>query len=237
MIVHVYSIMRNEEFFLPYFLRYYSTFADKIFIIDDHSTDKTVEIARENKKVTVLKYDYDISRGYNEQDHIDAITKAYKKYSRGRADWVMCADGDEIIYNKDIIGNFEKLQKKGIRIVRTTAYAMFTGKLPKTNKQIYEDYPYGVRERRYDKPVVFDPELDIVFGEGRHFIISPTEIWPQRGKLFLLHYRYLSREYFKKRSTKLLARLNLTARLRTDLLKGGLHFYDKTIKTKLEKVV
>lgn len=143
MIIHVYSIMRNEEFFLPYFLRYYSTFANRIFIIDDHSTDKTVKIAQTNKKVTILPFEYDISRGYDEDDHVESITKAYKKYSRGVADWVMFADGDEIIYNKDIIANFEKQQKKGVRIIKATAYAMFTEKLPKTKGQIYEKYPNG----------------------------------------------------------------------------------------------
>src|SRR4030042_1555898 len=34
MIIHVYSIMRNEEDLLPYFLRHYSTFADTIFILN-----------------------------------------------------------------------------------------------------------------------------------------------------------------------------------------------------------
>ena len=57
--IHVYSIVRNDRYILPYFLRHYSTFADRIFIIDDHSTDDTAEIAKANPKVTLLPFEYD----------------------------------------------------------------------------------------------------------------------------------------------------------------------------------
>jgi glycosyltransferase involved in cell wall biosynthesis len=39
----------NEERFLPYFLRHYSTFCDKIFIFDNCSTDKSKEIIKSLK--------------------------------------------------------------------------------------------------------------------------------------------------------------------------------------------
>ena len=64
--IDVYSIVRNDRYILPYFLRHYSTFADRIFIIDDHSTDNTVEIVKANPKVTLLPFEY--NRGMNEDD-------------------------------------------------------------------------------------------------------------------------------------------------------------------------
>ena len=56
MTIHVYNIVHNEEFLLPYYLRHYEQFADKIFIFDDESTDRTAEIAKAHPKVTYLKY-------------------------------------------------------------------------------------------------------------------------------------------------------------------------------------
>lgn len=233
--IHVYSVVRNEEVLLPYFLRHYSLFADRIFIIDDGSSDKTLEIAKKNDKVTLLSYKF--SDGYNEEEHVECFTKFYKKYSRGEADWVICVDGDEFIYNKDIVKTLEKQRKRGTKVIKTTGYAMISKKLPKTKGQIYEELPFGIREQRWDKPCVFDPEVDIVFGSGRHFIKSPKDIRPQDGELSLLHYRYLSREYFLNRSTNLLAKLDISDRLKTHLLNGGLKFYDESLKKDLQKVI
>lgn len=233
--IHVYSAMYNDEILIPYFIRHYSLFAERVFIIDDDSTDKTVKIAKSNEKVTLL--DYKFGRGYNEEEHVECFTKFYKKYSRGVADWVICVDSDEFVYSKNILGNLERQQKRGVKIIKTTGYAMISKKLPKTKGQIYEELPFGLRERRYDKPCVFDPEVDIVFGAGRHFIKSPKEIRPQSGGLSLLHYRYLSREYFLNRSTNLLAKLDISDKLKAHLLKGGLKFYEKSLKSKLQKVI
>src|SRR3989338_1733301 len=103
--VHIFSIMWNEEYILPYFLRHYSTFADKIFIINDHSTDKTTTIARSNNKVTVLDYKY--KPGLDEANFNRCFTRYYKKYSRGVADWVMCVDADEFIYHPNLVQNLD----------------------------------------------------------------------------------------------------------------------------------
>ena len=53
--------MWNEEFMLPHFLKHYSKYADRIFIINDHSTDKTVEIARQ---LGIQTYVHSQNRGY-----------------------------------------------------------------------------------------------------------------------------------------------------------------------------
>src|SRR5436190_13957749 len=97
--VHIFSIMWNEEYILPYFLRHYETFADKIYIFDDRSTDRTADIAKANPKVELLEYDY--PTGVDDDDHSRCFENAYKKYSSGVADWVFCVDADEIIYNQN----------------------------------------------------------------------------------------------------------------------------------------
>lgn len=232
--IHVYSIVWNEEFLLPYFLRHYSTFADRIFIINDHSSDKTVEIARAHPKVQLLDFGY--SRGLNEDDFSRCFEESYKKYSRGVADWVMCVDADEFIYNKDMRGALQKAQQQSRRTLKTTGYTMMSETLPTTDGQIYEQCPYGLRARGYDKEVVFNPELDIKFSDGRHSITVSNDLRPVKAKLALLHYRYLSRDYLIERTKNIFARMDMSDEIKSYRLKRGLATYDKNINN-LEKVV
>lgn len=233
--IHVYSVMSNEQTLLPYWLRHYTTFAQRIFIIDDKSSDETVEIAKASNKVTMLKYKF--SDNLIDAEHVDCFHKYYKQYSRGKVDWVMCVDGDEFIHHPKMMENLQLQRQRGIQVIRTTGYAMISRRLPKSKKQIYEELPWGLRERRWDKPCVFDPKLDIVFGSGQHYLKAPTDIQPRRGKLSMLHYRYLSRRYFLNRSRNLVAKLKIRDKLKTWLIRGGLKFYDTAVKSNLEKVV
>lgn len=233
--IHVFSIVHNDEYILPYFLRHYSLFADKIFIIDDHSIDKTKDIVRTNPKVELLDFEY--KRGMNETDFNDCFEKSYKKYSRGVADWVICADSDEFIYHKDILEVLKKQRENGVRIIKSAGYMMVSEILPSGDGQIYEENNLGVRFKGYDKPVIFDPTLDIKFGDGRHTIKNLDNVSIERAKILLLHYRYLSREYFIKRSTHLYERANMDKRTKDYRMKRGLAWYNNALKMKLEKVI
>lgn len=237
MIIHVYSIMYNEEVMLPYFLRHYETFTDKIFIIiDEKTTDKTEEIARAHKKVTIL--DYDFKGIYDNHDHNNCFIKAYKKNSRDSVDWVMLVDGDEIVYHKDMKKYLKEQRNNGARILKLAGFSMISKELPTMNKQIYEELYHGVRERRYDKPIVFDPSLDLMFTKGRHYIENESaEISRPDEKAFLLHYRWLSRDYFKNRSENLINRVGHPKKISDRLKVKGLNYYDTMIKKDLPKVI
>lgn len=230
MIIHVYSIVRNDEYILPYFLRHYETFADKIFIIDDHSADNTEKIARAHSKVTFLPFEY--NRGMNEDDFNQCFEDSYKKYSRGVADWVMIADSDEFIYHPDMKGVLEKQYKEGTQVIQTIGYMMVSEEKPSGDKQIYDESRTGLRIRGYDKPVVFNPSIDVKLGHGRHSITLPEGVSALVRGLMLLHYRYLSREYFIKRSEHLYERcLYMDDKTKRYRMNRGLAWYDKALKT------
>ena len=229
--IHIYSIVRNDRYILPFFLRHYSTFADRIFIIDDHSTDDTAEIAKANSKVTLLPFEY--NRGMNEDDFNDCLEKSYKKYSRGNADWVMCVDSDEFIYNKDIVFELAKQSINKNKVLRSEGYMMVSEKLPGGSGQIYDECKKGIRVKEYDKTVIFNPDIDITFGHGRHSTKYLAGVLPVDAGMLLLHYRYLSREYFIQRSTHLYERCNFDQKTRNYRMRRGLAWYENSLKSKL----
>ena len=205
MTVHVYSIMWNEEFMLPYFLEHYSKYADRIFIVNDHSTDKTAEIAKAHPKVTLIDYEYN---GLVEKEFNETFAKLVKKYP---SDWAICVDGDEFIKG------LETLQAEPSGVLKTVGYMMIgkTGKL--------EDCK-PIRMATFDKPVVFDPSLDVKFGDGRHSVNLPA----RDSKLELLHYKYPSREYYLKRNLAAYPRI-MDAKTADYRLERGLGWYDKHV--------
>ena len=195
-IIHVYTICYNEEIIMPYFLRHYSQFADKIFVFDNHSTDKTAEIAGSNKKVKRILYgrpdklyDSDLLKMKNEE---------YKN-SRGQADWVIIVDVDEFIYHPSIPNLLESYKSNGIHLPKISGYDMLGDDYPKTRGQLYEEINKGVSEPLYSKRAIFNPELDVRYVEGAHkCFVSGKYYESPSAEIKLLHYRFLCKEFFVK---------------------------------------
>ncbi len=200
--INIFSIQWNEEFMLPKFLEHYSQYADRIFIIDDHSTDLTAEIAKAHPLVTYLEYGFE---GLNEDEFSSTFESMYKIYP---SDWAVCVDGDEFITG------LETLKDEPSGVLKTTGYMMIgkTGKLEDCKK---------IRMKSFDKPVVFDPSLDVKFGDGRHTVNLPT----RESKLELLHYKYPSREYYLERNKAAYPRI-MDDKMMAYRLKKGLNWYD-----------
>lgn len=211
MSVNVYSIQHNEEFMLPHFLKHYEKFADKIFIIDDHSTDKTAEIAKAHPRVVYSEYGFE---GLNEQEFNDTF---YSFYNNNPSDWAIVVDCDEFIEGLDFF-HFESIAMID-DIYQTTGYMMIgeTGRL--------EDCK-PVRMPTFDKPVIFRPSPEVRFGDGRHTVNQPVKQETDHFKL--LHYKYPSREHYLQRSLDTYPRI-MNAKDMAYRIKRGLAWYDRHI--------
>jgi len=211
MIVHVYTIMRNEKRILPYYFRHYLPFVDKFFIYDDYSDDGTREYLAQFDNVVVDsvkdKYGNEV-HGIDDMTFRRVYNKSYQYWSRGKrgnADFVICCDADEFIYHPNIVQRLEELKVDGTMIIKPTGYTMFSDTFPSTDKQIYDVIKTGVKDVWYDKPILFNPTVNIRFDIGRHgmrhdfFNLANTRIGENTG-IKLLHYRYLGAEYAKARS-------------------------------------
>lgn len=206
--IDVYSVMRNEIQILPYFLRHYETFADRIFVWDDDSDDGTREVLDKHPKVVLLGL---TEHGPNDHYWINKLWPQYKIISRGYADWCICVDADEFVYHPSILSHLEKYKDSNINQIKCAGYTMFSESLPMTDGQIYEEITYGVPDKWSTKTVVFNPEIDILYGIGRHRCLPKTLEVNYDFKL--LHYRYLGFDYMvercKKNGTNLERRNNL----------------------------
>lgn len=204
-IIHVYSIVHNEEFLLPHFLKHYEKYADRIFIIDDHSTDTTAEIAKAHPKVTYSVYDFN---GLNEDEFNNTFESFYKTYL---SDWAICVDGDEFIQR------LETLKDEPRGVLKTTGYTMVgkTGRLEGCKP---------IRDKGFDKPVVFDPSLEVHFGDGRHTVNLPA----RDSELELWHYKYPSRDYYIKHNLALYPRI-MDKSMVDYRINRGLEWYDRHI--------
>lgn len=178
-VVDVFAVCWNEEKILPFFLEHYS-FARKITLYDNHSTDKTVEIARTYKNVEVVTYD---SGDECRDDIYLKIKNNCWKWSN--ADWVIVCDVDEFF-----TGNLDAVSAT---IVVPEGYNL----IHKTFPQKLSEVTHGWRDLRYDKPCVFRPDQirEINFTVGCHVANPEGVINMCSGPdLRLLHYRFLGVE-------------------------------------------
>lgn len=200
MIVHIYIMAYNEAILMPYLLRHYSTFADKIFVYDDGSDDGTREIVA-GCPIAELR-DLDCGNEMNDAKWRVFWSSIYKQ-SRGEADFVMLADADEFYYHKDMRSLLESYKAMGINMPLVSGYNMVSEAPPSNNYQIYDEiwngYPYAPES----KQCVFDPALDVSYGCGRHQIeyVMPIEAVRSTNtpEISLLHYAHMGVDYLMNR--------------------------------------
>jgi hypothetical protein len=107
---------------------------------------------------------------------------------------------------------------------------MVSDHIPTTLNQIYDELKMGFRTPSWDKPIIFDPKLDVKFGDGRHTVNLPTT----QTDIKLLHYKYLSVDNYLEHNMVGYRRIKgMDAEQRAYRIERGLSNFEK----KLVKVV
>lgn len=195
--IQVLILTYNEEVIMPYTLRHYATFADRITVYDAFSTDNTRNICRKyGANVVDWKTD-----GLN--DMLAKHVKSTGWINDHRSDWVICVDADELIYfPKGIEYTLAEYEQQRVEVVKPHGFEMFSESLPSKDGQIYDEIKFGGRDDKwYAKPVLFSPRRisSIEFAAGAHTTkwidingsehSNPTV--PTEPPTYLLHYHHI----------------------------------------------
>lgn len=203
----LYTFCYNEESFVKYTLMHYLQFCDKIIIYDNQSTDSTRDIINTFPNTEIRTY---ISDGLNDNLLRDIKNECWKE-QRGKTDYVIVCDLDEILYNPDIKKFLS--QNKEYTIFHNFGYQMVSLFYPTADLQITKMITIGVRDFSYDKTLIFKPDdIEMInYQPGAHVCYPVGNIKEYYGNdMKLLHYKLLGREEYIKRIQVLRARLSST---------------------------
>jgi len=167
------TLTYNEEIILPFFLRHYERFADRIIIYDSGSTDRTLEIARGHPLVELR----DRPPTHGEIDDRENVRIKNTAWKDCGADWVMVVDADEFLFyppNRGLANMRAFLtdcDRRKINVVPSECWQMGGDATP-TDGLLTEQITTGVRDEHtikyYDKVLIFKPETKLVYTPGCH---------------------------------------------------------------------
>ena len=215
--LHTYIINYNGEILLPYVLQHYSTFSDRIILLDNYSTDKSCLIATTFPKVDISILE---PKGRHDYQEIMKAKNHRWKASRGKARWVAVVDLDELIYHPNLPAILD--DPSGCGIIKCVGYNMVSNAPPSGNKPIIEQIRMGRRAGNYDKAALFRPDevVEMNYGEGCHGFHPTGNTITHSDIVKLLHYKFLGVDYLLDRNTM------TVARIQDDNTKNaGSHFY------------
>jgi len=222
--VNVYAFCFNEERFLPFFLRHYEQFCQRIIVFDNGSTDRSIEIVTSHPKGEVVRFD---TLGRVREDTFNEIRNHAWKKDRWSVDFMVAVvDLDEFIWHPDMPGLLERAKATGTSLPRVNGYTMCHPFFPDPHddpRPLTEIVGNGSYDACYNKRVLFDPKKirEINFSVGAHYQSPTGEVVPPNNNppgedgihapwreedpeapLKLLHYRNFGFDEFRERAIR-----------------------------------
>lgn len=205
-VIHYYSICWNEEKILPYVLDYYAPICEKLVIMDNQSNDNSPSIIKSYPNAEIRSYS---SEGEIRDDIYLEIKNNIWKESRGKADWVIVCDTDEILYHPQLLSRLDELKNKGISIIRPHGFDMYAESYPQNSLL---EITNGIKDNRHlGKCIIFNPNLieEINYKTGCHKCYPTGQIrFYKKDDMKLLHYKCLELEFLINRFEILRKRLS-----------------------------
>lgn len=162
-----YTLCYNEEFLIPFVIQYWEKLRSDgidlhVTIFDNYSDDNSVALLSKYDWIDIREFQTD---GMNDSIH-QAIKNACWKQSKGKADFCIVSDFDEIIWG-DLKGELERMKDGGYNVMGMKWYAFVGDNVPFFNKERYLHQMVGRGYQQYinhqkgfadfGKFLVFDP--------------------------------------------------------------------------------
>jgi glycosyltransferase involved in cell wall biosynthesis len=208
--IRVMACCKNEEAMLPFFLQYYEKFVDEIVIFEGGSTDRSLEIIAKCPKARV------VSTGNNEvldERELMKIRNSAYLESADQWDWQIIVDIDEFLYHPVLIQKLKEYKIRGITVPKIAGYEMLSRYFPmyKEDQTIIDQIKTGRRNDTWQaKKAIFNPkQIQVQYEFGCHSAhLSGNAIEGDTQEIMLLHYRWMSYEYFVDKNKYIANRLS-----------------------------
>lgn len=190
--IDIYLLCFNEEKILQFVIDHYRKYMPNgnIIFYDNMSTDKSVDIMKENG-CEIRRFD--TGNTFNDQIHIDIKNNCWKESSQN--DWVLTADLDELPHVTE--EDLQKETKKGTSILSLEGYTLIGGKFGCDLLGLKK----GIRDGGHDKKHIFNRKMikEMNYGPGAHTSVPVGNIVYSEDKYRTIHYKWISLEYVKDR--------------------------------------
>ena len=193
--VDVHVLRYADDWLVPYVIRHYLTFAEKV-VIHDAGGGAPIPL---QPGVEVIPWD---CPEVNDLRYAELRNNCWKGT---KADWVVVCDLDELLWFPDgaeaTLGAYEKM---GAAVPKPHGIEMFSETYPAGDGQIFDQIKMGAPDNKwYSKAILFNPRLvsDMRYGlgshecdpylhDGRSFHVGPR--WPHaKPPVYLLHYHHI----------------------------------------------
>ena len=232
--IDLYAVCHNEQDMLPFFLRHYERFVDRMFIYDNQSDDHSPILLKSHPKVV---YHCCSTGGLFREDWITNLkNEAWKKHSMN-SDYVFVVDIDEFIYHPHLATLLKQYHAGGIECIHAYGYNMVADTFPsvESGRQIYDDIHFGVPESSFDKVSVFDPrKIDIQYYPGAHCCKGIMNArYPRRRVIKLLHYKFVD---FHRLAARCASRQSRNSEINKAMNWGTYHYTEDEIRRQFQQI-
>ena len=208
--VHLYTLCYNEMALMPFAVDYWKTVADKVFVLDNGSTDGSVEYLQSIPGVEVIHFGD--KSGFNDRVNMRVKNHAWKA-SRGKADFVIVTDFDEFMYAKDLRAELQGMKDRGETICKPRGYNVYSKDFPEyqEGKLCHEICGKAIADKMFCKVTIFNPNeiKEMRYEPGAHECRPIGNVrWYSGDKIFLLHHKNMGIDYVLKRSAVYRKRLS-----------------------------
>lgn len=208
MTIDLYTLCFNEIDILPFIVDYWKRLPlNKVVVFDNFSTDGSITYLKQFPFVEVR---YFKTEGMNDIVQANIKNLAWRE-SKGKADYVIVCDMDEVLYSKDLNKTLLKMKEGGYNVLGTPWYACCFDKRPSytEGKLLHElgDKFYRQSVNRthphLGKFMLFDPNLidNMQYSVGCHIAHPlPQMKLLETNDVVAIHVnKGLSEDYFVER--------------------------------------
>lgn len=224
MTISLYTLCWNEHDVIPYAIQYWKRLKEQVdgfnvIVYDNHSTDDSVQLLKAYDWIEVRYFETD---GMNDLIQRKIKDEAWKE-ARGKVDYVIVCDMDEVLYSSDLMSVLRTMKEGGYNVLGTPLYTLCGDSMPiyEEGKLLHELVGKGYKQRMNHHPKYEHLAKFMLFNPNRTIEMCPSVGWHicnpipmklyETDKVTAIHFdKGFSEDYFVNKRMKMAKRLSDT---------------------------